>query len=94
MTLGILANQEVQDLLERGFPHFVLELCDVQEAGAPFLGLLMTLTRLIRQADGEVVLACLSRSVTKGIEEMQLDEYWDHFPNVEVAVAFFEGATA
>jgi anti-sigma B factor antagonist len=79
------AGRDVGDLLGRGFRRFVLDLRGIREAGAPLLGLLMTLTRQVRRQGGEAVLA----GVGEGLEEfflmMQVDDYWDVFDGVEEA---------
>ena len=50
----------------------------------------MTLTRRIRQGGGEAVLANLSREMEKFLlDEMQMEEFWDIFPSVQEAIAFF-----
>ncbi len=84
------AARDLGELLDRGVRHFVIDLTGVRETGASFLGLLMTLTRRIRQADGEVILAHPSRETEAFlIDEMQLDEYWDTLPSVQEAVEFY-----
>src|SRR4051812_26080447 len=55
------AGRVVADLLSEGFRAFVIELRGVGETGAPLLGVLMTMTRQIRQEGGEIVLAGASR---------------------------------
>src|SRR5690349_20169864 len=87
------AGDEIGDLLDQELRAFVLELKDVRETGAPFLGLRMTRPRRIRQAGGEVVVARPSREIGKMIEEMQMDEFWDVFPSIEEAKAFFKPAS-
>ena len=52
------------------------------------LGLLTTLTRKIRQADGEAVLANVARPMAKFLDEMRMDAYWDVFDDAEEAVEF------
>ena len=49
----------------------------------------MTITREIRAAKGEAVLAHPSRDVEKYLAMMQLDDYWDVFGTVEEAKGFF-----
>jgi hypothetical protein len=51
------AGREFKDLLDDGHRKFVIELRGVDEMGPPLLGLLMTVTRQVRQRRGEVVLA-------------------------------------
>lgn len=85
---------EIDDLLDEGYRSFVLELRDVRETGAPMLGVLMTLTRHIRNTRGEIVLAHPSRSVQRLIEEMQLEEFWDVFDEVQAAARFFPRGVA
>lgn len=83
------AARDLDDLLDRGARRFVIDLTGVRETGASFLGLLMTLTRRIRLARGEAVLANPSREMKAFLlDEMQMEEYWDVFPNIEEAVAF------
>ncbi len=82
-------GQDVGELLDEGIRKFVLELRDVREAGAPLLGVLMTLTRRIRKDGGEVVLARPSRSMEHLLETMRMEEYWDVFEDIAAAEAFF-----
>src|SRR5579885_2974770 len=78
------ASRDLGDLLERGSRRFVIDLTGVRETGASFLGLLMTLTRRIRQRDGEVVLAHPSREMEAFLlDEMRMEEYWDIWPSVQ-----------
>ncbi len=83
------AARDLAELLDRGARRFVIDLTGVRETGASFLGLLMTLTRRIRQERGEAVLANPSREMRAFLlDEMQMEEYWDILPSVEEAVAF------
>src|SRR4051812_6260241 len=83
------ASRDVQELLDQGYQHYVLELAGVRETGSSFLGVLMTMTREIRHRGGEVVLARPSKDVEKYLLMMQMDEYWDIFESVEEAKDFF-----
>jgi anti-anti-sigma regulatory factor len=84
------AFQDIGDLLDQGSSRFVIDLTGVRETGASFLGLLMTLTRRIRQRQGEVVLAHPSRELEHFLlDEMQMEEYWDVLPSVQEAVDFY-----
>jgi anti-anti-sigma regulatory factor len=84
------AARDLDDLLEQGARQFVIDLTGVRETGASFLGLLMTLTRRIRQAEGEAVLAHPSREMEAFLlDEMQMEEYWDILPSVQEAVEFY-----
>jgi anti-sigma B factor antagonist len=89
------AARDLDDLLDQGARQFVIDLTGVRETGASFLGLLMTLTRRIRQAEGgEAVLAHPSREMEAFLlDEMQMDEYWDVFPSVQEAVEFHRPRT-
>lgn len=83
------AGRDIQELLEQGRKKFVLDLGGVSETGSSFLGLLMTITRRIQRRGGEVVLAHLSRQTEDMLNTMQMEDYWDVFPNVKDAVALF-----
>jgi anti-anti-sigma factor len=84
------AARDVQDLLDQGYRDYVVELAGVRETGASFLGVLMTISREIRNQGGDVVLAHPSREVANYLGMMQMDEYWDIFGTVEEAEEFFE----
>jgi anti-sigma B factor antagonist len=84
------AGRDVGELLDQGYLRFVLEMGNVRETGPTVLGLLTTLTRKIRQADGEAVLANLSPPMETFLDEMRMDSYWDVFDDVEEAIAFLE----
>src|SRR6516225_124772 len=79
------AARDVQDLLDQGYRDYVVELAGVRETGASFLGVLMTISREIRNQGGDVVLAHPSREVANYLGMMQMDEYWDIFGTVEEA---------
>jgi anti-anti-sigma regulatory factor len=79
------AIREVRDLLSEGFRSFVIELGGVNEPGPPLLGLLMTMTRQIRKANGEIVLVGMSRHMEKFLDEMRMEDFWDVFRHVEEA---------
>jgi anti-anti-sigma factor len=83
------AARDVRDLLDQGMQNYVLELAGVRETGSSFLGLLMTISREIRQRGGEAVLAHPSRDVEKYLAMMRMDEYWDIFGTVDEAKGFF-----
>jgi anti-sigma B factor antagonist len=84
------AARDVQDLLDQGYRQYIIELNGVRETGSSFLGVLMTISREIRNQKGDVVLAHPSREVEKYLVMMQMDEYWDMFGTVEEAEEFFE----
>jgi anti-sigma B factor antagonist len=84
------ASRDVRDLLDQGSLRFVLELGGVRETGPTILGLLTTLTRMIRNSGGEVVLANLGSRVEAFLDEMRMDAYWDVFADAEMAVSFLE----
>jgi anti-anti-sigma factor len=88
------AARDVQSLLDQGKRKFVVELAGVRETGSSFLGVLMTITREIRQQKGEAVLAHVSKEVNHYLKEMQLDEYWDTFDSVDEARRFFDRGDA
>lgn len=79
------ASDEVDDLMDQGYSRFILELSDVREAGSPFFGLLVTLTRQVRKEGGDVVLARINRAVERFIDEMQMDDFWDVYASVDDA---------
>lgn len=82
-------GRDVDGLLDEGLRAFVLELSGLREMGATALGLLVTITRRVRQAGGEVVLARVARGTAEYLEGMRLEEYWDSFPSADAAVASF-----
>ena len=84
------ASRDTSDLLEKGFTKFILDLGGFRETGSSFLGLLMTMTRRIRNHGAEAVLAHLSPDTQRFLGEMQMDDYWDIFKTVEEASRFFE----
>jgi anti-anti-sigma regulatory factor len=82
------AGIEVRELLDQGYRGFVLELGGVRETGATLLGLLMTLTRRIRQDRGEVALANVSPQLERFLAEMNMEDYWDVFRHADDAAEF------
>ena len=84
------ASRDIEDLLDEGYKSFVMDLGGVRETGSTFLGLLMTLTRRIRQSGAEAVLANLNRQMNEFLfKEMQMEEFWDVFPGVQEGIEFF-----
>jgi anti-anti-sigma regulatory factor len=83
------ASRDAGDLLEQGLRNFVIDLGGVRETGGGFLGLLMTITRLIRRHGGDAVLAHAGPEVEDFIMMMQMDDYWDVFDSAEEAKDFF-----
>jgi len=85
------AGRDVRELIDGGCRRFVLEMGNVRETGATVLGLMMTLTRQIHAARGEVVLANVEKAMEKYLDEMRMDDYWDVFDDAEEASAFLAG---
>ena len=85
------AASDVRGLLDEGRRHFVLDLANLRELGDSALGLLTTLTRTIRLAGGEVVLANVSQDTGRVIEAMRMDDYWDVHASVDNAARSFAG---
>ena len=83
------AGKEVAALLDEGLTRFIGELRGVGEVGPPLLGLLMTITRLIRGRGGELVLAGVGRTLERYLEEMMMEEYWEMFRDVHEARTHF-----
>jgi anti-anti-sigma regulatory factor len=69
------ASRDVAEMLDDGYRKFVCELAGLHELHSAALGLLVTLTRLIRNAGGEAVLARVSKDTQKSLVEMQLEEH-------------------
>lgn len=88
------ASRDVAELLDQGRRKFVIELRGVGAMGDSGLGLLLTITRLIRRRGGEAVLAGPSRGMEQRIEEMQLDSYWQIFEDVDQARAGLDRSAA
>lgn len=84
------AVQDMRDLLEQGYRKFILDLGGVKETGSSFLGLLVSLTRKIRQEGGEASLAHVGENLERIFREMRLDGHWDVFASVEEARRFFD----
>jgi anti-anti-sigma factor len=81
------ARREVRELLDGGCRRFIIEVRDVRDTGSSLLGVLVSLTRQVREQGGEVVLAHPSRALTKYLDEMQMEDYWDIFDSVDDAIA-------
>lgn len=85
------ASRDVREYLDEGRREFVFELRGLREIGDSGLGLLTTLTRLIRKHDGEVALAGASPEVEKFLDEMRMDAYWESFRTVDEARRYLLG---
>lgn len=84
------ASKDVDEMLAQGFRNFVLDLRGVGELGPSGVGLLMTITRRVRQDRGDAVLASPSRTVDRLLEEWRLETFWETFENVDRAKASFD----
>ncbi len=82
------AGRDVRELLDQGYRRFVLELGGAREPGSTVLGLLTTLTRQVRQAGGEAVLANVSPPMSAYLDLMRMDDFWDVFDDAAEATAF------
>jgi anti-sigma B factor antagonist len=82
------ASQTVRALLDEGHRAFVFDLTGLPDLGSSALGLLTTLTRLIRHYDGDAVVAHASHRVGVTLDEMRMDAYWETFDTVEEAKVF------
>ena len=85
------ASREVRRLIDEGMRRFVIDLTNLRDLSDTALGLLTTITRQIRQGDGEVVLAHITREVGTYLEEMRMDDYWDVHKTVDEAVRALRG---
>ncbi|MCA1685176.1 MAG: STAS domain-containing protein [Planctomycetia bacterium] len=84
------ASRDVRAELELGRRKFVLDLVGLRDIGSAGLGLLMTLTRLIRKYDGDAVLANLGPDLEKFLDEMRMDTYWEIFKTIDEAKAYYD----
>jgi anti-sigma B factor antagonist len=84
------AGRDVHELVTRGYRKYVIELRGVAALGPSGIGLLVTLTRLIRQHDGDAVLAGVADPMGRRLDDLQLDAYWEVFERVEDAVNAFK----
>jgi anti-sigma B factor antagonist len=85
------AARDVREWLDEGHSAFVFELTGLSDLGPTGLGLLTTLTRLIRNQGGEAVLARARPGVLKYLDEMRMDAYWEILDSVPEAKAFLIG---
>jgi anti-anti-sigma factor len=83
------ASRDIQDLLDQGHRNFILDLGGVKETGSSFLGVLMTITRRIRQHEGDAVIAHPNRDTQRYLEMMRMDDFWDVHMNVREATESF-----
>jgi anti-sigma B factor antagonist len=83
------AGRDVRNLLDQGVRKFILEMANIRELGTTALGLLVTITRQIRRAEGEIVIARPGKGVVEFLTEMQMEDYWDIFGTVEEAKEAF-----
>ena len=88
------AMRDVEGILDQGYRHVVLELAGIRDLGPAGIGLLTTLTRQVRKAGGDVVLANAGRDTERFIDMMQMDDYWERFESVDEAKGFFRRADA
>lgn len=82
------ASRDVRGWLDEGHRAFVFELGGLRDLGSSGLALMTTLTRLIRQNDGDAVLARPSPDVARYLDEMKMDAYWEVFDSVDEAKSY------
>ena len=80
------AGRQVQELLDQGFRKFILEMANLREIGDVALGLMMTLSRQIQQARGELILARPGKGVLEFLAEMRMEDYWTIADTVDDAL--------
>jgi anti-anti-sigma factor len=83
------AGREVQELVDQGYRHFVLDLAGLHGLNPTSLGLLTTITRLVRRDGGDAVLASVDRATENDIETMRMDSYWEIVDSAEAARRYF-----
>lgn len=83
------AGRDVSALIDEGHRKFAFDLTSLREVGDVALGLLTTLTRLIRRGDGEAVLCNVSKATARYFDEMRMDAYWEILDTIEEAKAYF-----
>lgn len=81
------APLEIGKLIENGRRKYVMELRAVGEMGDSGIGVLMTITRLVRKHGGDVVLASPSRFMRKRLDDLKMDDFWDVYESVGDAKA-------
>ncbi len=79
------AGKDVRQFLDQGHRKFILEMTNIRDLGDTALGLLLTLTRQIRQAKGEMIIAKPGKGVLSFLNEMQMEDYWSIADTVEEA---------
>lgn len=79
------AGRDVRELLDRDYRKFAIELRGVGEMGSSGLGLLLTITRMVRRHGGDVVLVAPGRGMEKIIREWEMDTIWESVASVEEA---------
>jgi anti-anti-sigma regulatory factor len=84
------AGRDVGALLDQGYRSFALELRNASDVGTTLVAVLLTITRLIRRRGGEAVLAAPRRGVSRLINELQMEDYWDVYDDVEAAKVALE----
>ncbi len=85
------ASRDVRAVLDEGCRNFALDLGGLRDLGSAGLGLLTTITRLIRRYDGDAVLINLRPTAMAFLDEMRMDVYWEVFKDIAEAKAFFDG---
>ena len=77
----------VQQLLEGGTKHFVLNLADVHRVNSSGLGLLISIHTSIKQNSGKLALAETNESMEGIMVMTKLDSIFTTYSSVEEAVA-------
>ncbi|MFO0892918.1 MAG: STAS domain-containing protein [Isosphaeraceae bacterium] len=86
------AGRDVRALLDEGHRRFVIDLDSLRGLSETSLGLLTTVTRLIRQREAEVVMIRVHRDVLRYLDDMRMDDYWEILDNLDQAREYFDGA--
>ena len=86
------SSRDLEPLLADGIRRFAIELAGVHDTGSALVGMLMTLSRRVRSAGGDVVLVRCSPTVQAYLEEMQLDSYWEILSTLEEVHQYYDRA--
>jgi anti-sigma B factor antagonist len=83
-------NQQIHQLISDGTRKVVIDLADVQFVNSSGLGMLIGSLTTMRNAGGELKIACASKKVETLIEVTKLDRVFDLHKTVNAAIASFK----
>ncbi|MFZ0453186.1 MAG: STAS domain-containing protein [Ignavibacteriaceae bacterium] len=81
-------NNTLKDIISRGFKKVIVDMHEVEFIDSTFLGSLVVNLKKIKNIDGKLILANLSKSVYSVVEYASLNKTFIIFQSIEDALTY------